>query len=70
MDEAKKLGVRIRKLRGEKGFSQESFADHCGLHRTAMGLIERGERSPNLRTLVTVAKGLKISVSKLLEGIC
>jgi hypothetical protein len=28
------LGQRIRELRSKKGFSQESFADHCGMHRT------------------------------------
>ena len=42
-DLATVLGGRIRELRRKKGFSQESFADHCGLHRTYMGGIERGE---------------------------
>ena len=63
------LGGKIRELRSANGWSQESFADHCGLHRTAIGLLERGERNPTLTTLVTVAKGLGITVSELLVGI-
>jgi transcriptional regulator with XRE-family HTH domain len=63
------LGKRIRELRAKSGFSQEAFADHCGLHRTAMSLIERGKRVPNLRTLVTISRGFGITVSELLRGI-
>lgn len=63
------LGTRIRELRRKKGFSQESFADHCGLHRTYMGGIERGEHNLTIQTALTIAKGLGISLSKLLSGI-
>jgi transcriptional regulator with XRE-family HTH domain len=63
------LGERIRDLRSAAGWSQESFADHCGLHRTAIGLYERGERDPKLSTLRTIAKGLNITVSELLDGL-
>jgi transcriptional regulator with XRE-family HTH domain len=63
------LGHRIRELRQRKGFSQESFADHCGLHRTYMGGIERGEHNLTIMTAVTVAKGLDITVARLLSGI-
>jgi transcriptional regulator with XRE-family HTH domain len=70
MRELSALGERIKKLRAERNISQEAFADLCGLHRTAMGLIERGERAPNLKTLIVIAKGFKISVAKLLDGVC
>src|ERR1700691_3145217 len=63
------LGKRIRGLRQKKGFSQESFADHCGLHRTYMGGIERGEHNLTIQTALTVAQGLGITVSRLLSGI-
>lgn len=63
------LGKRIRELRAKSGFSQEAFADHCGLHRTAMSLIERGKRVPNLRTLVTISSGFGLTLSELLRGI-
>jgi transcriptional regulator with XRE-family HTH domain len=63
------LGKRVRELRAEQGFSQEAFADHCGLHRTAMSLIERGKRVPSLRTLLTLSEGFGLSLSELLEGV-
>lgn len=63
------LGNRIRALRRKKGFSQESFADHCHLHRTYMGGIERGEHNLTIQTALTIARGLGITLSKLLSGI-
>jgi len=63
------LGERIRELREEKHWSQEEFADHCGLHRTAIGLLERAERIPRLDTLMTVSKGFGITLSDLLRDI-
>jgi transcriptional regulator with XRE-family HTH domain len=63
------LGSRIRELRLKKGFSQESFADHCGLHRTYMGGIERGERNLTMQTVMTVARGLGLTMSELFSGI-
>ena len=68
-DLQKVLGSRIREFRLKKGFSQESFADHCGLHRTYMGGIERGERNLTIQTVLTVAKGLGITISELFSGI-
>ena len=63
------LGHRVRTLRSKRGFSQESFADHCGLHRTYMGGIERGEHNLTIQTVLTIAEGLGVTTSKLLSGI-
>jgi len=63
------LGNRVRELRRKQGFSQESFADHCGLHRTYMGGIERGEHNLTIQTALTIARGLGITVSNLLADI-
>ncbi len=63
------LGKRLRDLRAKQGFSQEAFADRCGLHRTAMSLIERGKRVPSLRTLLTLSQGFGISLSELLKDV-
>ena len=59
----------MRELRAKQGLSQEAFADHCGLHRTAVGLIERGHRVPSLKTLFTISTGFGISLSDLLKGV-
>ena len=63
------FGKRIRELRSKNGFSQESFADHCGLHRTYMGGIERGEHNLTIETVMTISTGLGMTMSELLAGI-
>jgi transcriptional regulator with XRE-family HTH domain len=68
-DYSRRLGERIRKLRDNKGWSQEEFADSCEINRSYMGRIERGELNLTLDTLRKVAKGLGVSVSALLKGI-
>ena len=59
----------MRELRAKQGFSQEAFADHCGLHRTAISLIERGHRVPSLKTLITISSGFGVSLSEFLRGV-
>jgi transcriptional regulator with XRE-family HTH domain len=64
------LGSNLRRHRRNAGLSQERLAELCDLHRTEIGLLERGERSPRLDTLVTIARGLDLSSPcDLLEGI-
>src|SRR5437016_6613923 len=65
----KALGARIRKLRKEKQVSQEGFADRCGLHRSHMGQVERGEANVTLSTILVVVKQLEITVFELFNGI-
>lgn len=60
-----KLGKKIRELRKEKGFSQESFAYEVGLDRTYMGSVERGERNVAALNLIKIAKTLKVEVGEL-----
>ncbi|TAD74147.1 MAG: XRE family transcriptional regulator [Oscillatoriales cyanobacterium] len=61
------LGTRIRELRKARGLSQEAFAAECGLDRTYIGGIERGERNVAIRNLALIAKSLGISMSELLS---
>ena len=63
------FGERVRRLRLARGWSQEDFAAHSGLHRTWVGVIERGERGVTLLTLLMIAKSFKITVSELLSGL-
>jgi transcriptional regulator with XRE-family HTH domain len=63
------LGQRMRELREKKGISQEDLAEFCGLHRTAVGLLERGKTIPRLDTLLLISQGLGVTVSKLLQGV-
>ena len=61
------LGIRIRELRSKKGWSQEEFADLCGLHRSHMGEIERGRVNVTVATLVIIAQKLETTVSELFK---
>ena len=60
------FGQTVAKLRNERKLSQESLADRCGLHRTYIGIIERGEKSPTLNTIRKIAAGLDVSLKDLL----
>ncbi len=67
MDVRRRLGLNLKKLREDQGFSQESFADHCGLHRTYISGIERGVRNPTVLILDRIAKALKVPVGQLVD---
>ena len=60
-----RFGKALRRRRIRLGVSQEEFADLCGLDRTYVGGIERGERNVGLVNIERVAIALKISLSEL-----
>jgi transcriptional regulator with XRE-family HTH domain len=60
------IGERIRKLRKERGLSQEELGWKSDLHYTHIGSIERGEKNWSIDTLVKVAGGLNVTVNDLL----
>lgn len=62
------LGVNLRRLREARGFSQEAFADHVGVHRTYMGGVERGERNLTLRSVERIAVWLNVDPLTLLTA--
>ena len=57
----------LRELRQEKGLSQEELADRAGLHRTYISQIERGIKSPSLRSLEQIAQALDVQLSTLIK---
>jgi len=63
------LGQRIRELRTELGFSQEGFADKCGVHRTFMGTVERGESNLSFQNIFKVSATLGVPLSTLFIGL-
>ncbi|MDD3925819.1 MAG: helix-turn-helix transcriptional regulator [bacterium] len=60
-----KFGKRIREERLKLGISQEELAERAGLHRTYIGMIERGEKNITLRNIEKIAKALNISIQDL-----
>ena len=61
-----RLARNLRRLRETRGLAQEAAAEKCGLHRTYIGAIERGERNVTLATLQEVAKALRVDPLVLL----
>ena len=59
------FGARIAELRKQLNISQEELAERCGVHRTYIGSIERGEKSPTLNTIEKFARGLNVSLLEL-----
>jgi transcriptional regulator with XRE-family HTH domain len=64
-----RFGKALRQRRRRLGVSQEEFADLCGLDRTYVGGIERGERNLALVNIEKLARALKISLSELFRGV-
>ena len=60
------LARNLRALRLARGWSQEKMAEKCGLHRTYVGAIERGERNVTLETLSALALALGVSAAELI----
>jgi transcriptional regulator with XRE-family HTH domain len=63
----KRLGDSIRTERNKLGISQEELAFKCGLHRTYIGSVERGERNISIENIVKISKALGITAYKLFQ---
>lgn len=62
------FGLHVRRLRKERGLTQESLAERARLSSDAIRKIERGQMSPTLKTLRRLCHGLGISLSVLFDG--
>ncbi len=65
----KALGILARKRRENLNISQEELAMRSNLDRTYISGIERGVRNPSLTALLSLANGLNLSISQLLDGL-
>jgi transcriptional regulator with XRE-family HTH domain len=64
-----RFGKAVRSRRSKLGVSQEEFADMCGLDRTYIGGIERGERNLSLVNIEKIAQTFKVPLSELFRGV-
>jgi transcriptional regulator with XRE-family HTH domain len=64
-----RFGKNLARQRERSNLSQEALAVLASLHRTEIGLLERGERCPRIDTVVKLAAALNASVDDLIEGI-
>ncbi len=59
------FGKAVRKLRSDRGISQEEFAELCGLHRTYISDVELGKRNVSLENIGRIAEALNMPLSEL-----
>ena len=60
-----RLGVRVKDLRRERGFTLEELAGRAGVSRAMISKLERGEKNPTLVIAARLAEGRGVSLSRL-----
>ena len=63
-----RIAQRVRDLRAARGLSLHALATHCGVSRSMISLIERGECSPTAVLLEKLATGLNVALASLFEA--
>jgi transcriptional regulator with XRE-family HTH domain len=62
-----KFGDTIRRLRAERGYSQEVLAERAKLNADFLGFIERGDNLPTLTTILQLARALGVKPSSMIK---
>jgi transcriptional regulator with XRE-family HTH domain len=63
-----RFGERVRKLRKQKGLSQEGLALACDMDRSYIGGVERGERNISIINIYRIAKALGVPAKELFNA--
>jgi transcriptional regulator with XRE-family HTH domain len=66
---AGRFGENLRRIRRREGLSQERLGKRASLHHTEIGLLERGERTCRIDTLIRIAGAMAVHPADLLDGI-
>ena len=69
MDILTRYGQAVRKIRLERGISQEELADRCGLHRTYISDIELGKRNLSLENIERIALSLNKTLPEFFKEV-
>ena len=62
---ARRFGELVRRLRRERGYSQEEFSFRVRLHQTYVSSVERGERNVTIHTAARIARALDTTLTDL-----
>lgn len=68
MDIVELFGSKVRHFRKLRQLSQDQLAELCGLHRTYIGSVERGERNITLVNAEKIANALSVSLGDLVKN--
>ncbi|MGA8938655.1 MAG: helix-turn-helix transcriptional regulator [Acidobacteriaceae bacterium] len=63
------FGQVLKELRRQRGISQEELAFKSGYHPTYVSLLERGQKSPSLRTIMSLSTALDTQPSEILRQV-
>ena len=63
------FGMQLKKLRAERGCSQETMAAHIGLDRAYYAAVEVGKRNVSLKNINKIAIGFNLSLSDLFKEV-
>jgi transcriptional regulator with XRE-family HTH domain len=63
------FAANLKRLRLERGWSQERVAEESDLSPSHVAKIERSEREPGVRTVAKLTIGMRVSAAELFEGI-
>lgn len=62
------FAANVRRIRNEIGISQEELAERAGVHRTYVGMLERGEKNVTIYNIERIADAFSVEASTLLES--
>jgi len=66
-DVDRRIAERVRELRAQRGLSLEALASKCGVSRSMISLVERGETSPTASLLQKLSTGLGLTLAALFD---
>jgi transcriptional regulator with XRE-family HTH domain len=66
---AEQFGRNLRQARRRVDLTQDQVAILAAVHRTEIGLLERGLRTPRIDTLAKLTRALEVSADDLMAGI-
>lgn len=61
MDMRKLVGRNVKRIRQEKGLTQEQFADKSGFSQQYVSSLEHGRRNPTIITIYELSQALGVS---------
>jgi transcriptional regulator with XRE-family HTH domain len=67
--DARKFGAIIRRLREQRGWTQDELAERAGMNGSYVGFIERGENVPTLSVILLLAQTLQVDAGDLVREV-
>ena len=65
METRKLVGMRIKRLRTGKGYSQEKLAELAGINAKYLSSVERGAENPTLDLFIRLSQSLKVDIYEM-----